>query len=875
MKNLVHTFLQLSKIDAMVVCHDAQTARRVAMASNCPSTAWLDEAMRHPPLSTAEPFTFVNVGANKGYAVASMLQRVLGANLTNAFWRDEMVDYLRRKGKAAATSNRIHTPCGACKACREQPPRPLVPRRLRVHAFEMLEQNARWLRWAFGRFGVDGTVTCAVVGNQSGNALIQAPSWFGDDPARLGAEHFTAFAAGASRRGRRAIRTTDRQQVSLDDHLRQHGVEHVHLMSIDCEGYDALVLEGLRRTLTDRAVDFLEFEYHSNSYWAADAEGSRSLEQTLAWLQTLQYSCFFAGNAGCLAPASGPCWKPSLEIRKWSNLVCAWGNEHVGPQRHLWKRASQCASHVPQPTSRRLVGTSDGLPASLARVQRLIGADVLGVARNLFAGSFRVHLDTTCAVASGVRPPTAAGESWLDAWTSAGKTYDADWWQKYSAEALLPHMLAQSPFVTADWRVSNASLVLLPVWMQGGAVLAPERCRRLLEQRSEAFQATRGARHFFVLTEDRGPCCHQGDMAQVALLRHHVLGVHGEMAGHHWRHPLKWRMARRNAGPDLPCFDVVKDVSIPPPLISPRPLRAQSRAARNWPLQGAAARRELLAFYVGAGLSQTGLREGRRSLHELYGNDTDPGILVRRRASREQVAQGMARAKFCLIMGGYAPWTPRLIQAVEAGCVPVLCSSWLPPFSRVLDWSQASLRLERLTDLSRLRAILEAADYASLAAGVQLIGRSGALAYRHRESYTGSGVLPFVLLEMALAMHAASPPRPSLAQRADAVLSATSSSPPPTRLAPVLAKQLGVSAAEGLLSVSTARGRHTRTWQCAPLQTNGHVLHENPYLHLDRVFNGTGVRHCVCKQTAGPASTDSWWSTTQTRWGYVKQTNPQ
>lgn len=93
--------------------------------------------------------------------------------------------------------------------------------------------------------------------------------------------------------------------------------------------------------------------------------------------------------------------------------------------------------------------------------------------------------------------------------------------------------------------------------------------------------------------------------------------------------------------------------------------------------------------------------------------------------------------------------------------------------------------------------------------------------------------------------------------------------PPPTRLAPILAKQLGVAAAEGLLSVRTVRDHRTRAWQCAPLQKNGHVLHEDPYLNLDRRFNGTAVRHCVCKQTAGPASTDSWWSPTQTQWEFV------
>ena len=172
--------------------------------------------------------------------------------------------------------------------------------------------------------------------------------------------------------------------------------------------------------------------------------------------------------------------------------------------------------------------------------------------------------------------------------------------------------------------------------------------------------------------------------------------------------------------------------------------------------------------------------------------------------------------------------------------------------------------------MSRLRAILEGANYASLAAGVQLLGRSGALSYHHRDGYTGEGVLPFIVLEMAMALRAVSPPRPSLAQRADAVISGSSWTRSPTRLAPVLARQIGATAAEGLLTVQTARGQDwQRTWQCAPMGHNGHLLHADPYLNLDRRFNGTAVRHCTCKQTAGPTTRDTWWSPTQTRWEHV------
>ena len=51
--------------------------------------------------------------------------------------------------------------------------------------------------------------------------------------------------------------------LPLDDYIREEGLKRVHLLSVDTEGHDALVLEGLRGSLARGVIDVLEFEFNS------------------------------------------------------------------------------------------------------------------------------------------------------------------------------------------------------------------------------------------------------------------------------------------------------------------------------------------------------------------------------------------------------------------------------------------------------------------------------------------------------------------------------------------------------------------------------------------------------------------------------------
>ena len=137
-------------------------------------------------------------------------------------------------------------------------------------------------------------------------------------------------------------------------------VLQVGILSVDTEGYDALVLQGALDTLERHAVQVLEieahthttatlssptltltiryhqsnhlpprdphpqpaprvqvveFEYHNLKPWP-----SHELHEVIGWLSQRQYACFWQSNIGSLAPVLRGCSYPHW----WSNLVCVY-----------------------------------------------------------------------------------------------------------------------------------------------------------------------------------------------------------------------------------------------------------------------------------------------------------------------------------------------------------------------------------------------------------------------------------------------------------------------------------------------------------------------------------------------------------------------
>jgi hypothetical protein len=87
-------------------------------------------------------------------------------------------------------------------------------------------------------------------------------------------------------------------------------------LKIDTEGFDPAVLAGARNLLSLQVPSIILFEYHNKQAWA-----TTSLKDVALDLASSGYVCYFDG-APKLTRITG-CWHDSLEIKQWSNVVCA------------------------------------------------------------------------------------------------------------------------------------------------------------------------------------------------------------------------------------------------------------------------------------------------------------------------------------------------------------------------------------------------------------------------------------------------------------------------------------------------------------------------------------------------------------------------
>ena len=252
---------------------------------------------------------------------------------------------------------------------------------MQVHAFEPLNVNHDWLSWAFGNqlppSAHDGTHLMHPDWNETAQSYprnsvlsFHGPYKTRSFATRFGGVHLSRAALGekaglafmrrdADGRGSgyevakpTSVRLDNEswsnpqhnriQAIVLDDYLPVHGVAHVHLASFDTEGWDALVLRGLARHLTARALDVLEFEWYGDKA----VQGGHKLKGMLTWLASLGYACFWLGDAGCLAPIGPFCMTPSVATERapFGNLVCGANGAGgvTSPAHVLAQLANEC-----------------------------------------------------------------------------------------------------------------------------------------------------------------------------------------------------------------------------------------------------------------------------------------------------------------------------------------------------------------------------------------------------------------------------------------------------------------------------------------------------------------------------------------------------
>ncbi|KAL5565795.1 hypothetical protein UlMin_028959 [Ulmus minor] len=201
---------------------------------------------------------------------------------------------------------------------------------------------------------------------------------------------------------------------------------------------------------------------------------------------------------------------------------------------------------------------------------------------------------------------------------------------------------------------------------------------------------SRGSDHVFVASHDFGACFHTMENVAIEdgiplfLKRSIILQTFGVKHKH-------------------PCQEV-ENVVIPP-YISPEKVRTTLREAS---LDG---RRDIFAFFRGkmevhpknvSGRFYS--KKVRTHIWRKYGGDWR-FYLQRQRFAGYQ--SEIVRSKFCLCPLGWAPWSPRLVESVALGCVPVIIADGIRlPFPDAVRWPEISLTVPE-KDVGKLGTILE------------------------------------------------------------------------------------------------------------------------------------------------------------------------
>merc|ERR1711998_384171 len=70
---------------------------------------------------------------------------------------------------------------------------------------------------------------------------------------------------------RHSTQHVERPVTTIDAFMETHGVPHAHFASIDTEGEDPLVMFGMARTLAEKRIDVLEFEFNRFGFARSNA----------------------------------------------------------------------------------------------------------------------------------------------------------------------------------------------------------------------------------------------------------------------------------------------------------------------------------------------------------------------------------------------------------------------------------------------------------------------------------------------------------------------------------------------------------------------------------------------------------------------------